>query len=82
MVTSCPSAWTASIVQLLIGFPSNSTVHAPQLVVSQPVCVPVSRKPWRIRWASSSRGSMSAARVSPLTVIVTRRTGTSAAGSG
>ena len=43
--TSWPSAWTASIVQLLTGVPSNSTVQAPQLVVSQPVWVPVSCEP-------------------------------------
>ena len=43
--TSWPSAWTASIVQLLIGVPSKSTVQAPQLVVSQPVWVPVSLEP-------------------------------------
>ena len=66
VVTSWPSAWTASIVQLFTGLPSNSTVQAPQLVVSQPVWVPVSLKPWRSRWASSSRGSMSA--VAPLAV--------------
>ena len=45
VVTSWPSAWTASIVQLLTGVPSNSTVQAPQLVVSQPVWVPVSLQP-------------------------------------
>ena len=60
VVTSWPSAWTASIVQLLTGLPSKSTVQAPQLVVSQPVWVPVSPRPWRSRWASSSRGSTSA----------------------
>ena len=45
VVTSCPSACTASIVQLLTALPSNSTVQAPQFEVSHPVCVPVSRKP-------------------------------------
>src|SRR5687768_7146014 len=70
------------MVQLLTGVPSKSTVQAPQLVVSQPVCVPVSLKPWRSRWASSSRGSTSAARGSPLMVTLTRRVGTSAAGAG
>ena len=58
----------------------DSTVQAPQLVVSQPVWVPVSRSPWRSRWASSSRGSTSAVRCAPLTVIVTRRTGTPSRG--
>ena len=75
-------AGTASIVQLLTGLPSNKTVQAPQLVVSQPVCVPVSRNAWRSRWASSRRGSTSAARRSPLTVRVIRCTGTSAGASG
>src|SRR6185503_14672690 len=72
VVTSCPLAWMASIVQLLIAVPSSSTVQAPQFDVSHPVCVPVSLKPYRSRWASNRRGSTSAARFSPLTVIVTR----------
>ena len=38
-----PSAWTASMVHDFTGVPSTSTVHAPQLVVSQPMWVPVSR---------------------------------------
>jgi hypothetical protein len=42
VVTSRPSACTPNIVQDLIGRPSSSTVQAPQLVVSQPTCVPVS----------------------------------------
>ena len=40
VVTSRPSACTPNIVQDLIGRPSSSTVQAPQLVVSQPTCVP------------------------------------------
>src|SRR6185503_17516870 len=53
VVTSWPSACTASMVQLLIGFPSNSTVQAPQFVVSQPVCVPFNLNPCRSRCASN-----------------------------
>ena len=77
VITSWPSAWTASIVQLLTGRPSNRTVQAPQLVVSHPVCVPVSLKPDRSRWASMRRGSTTADRDSPLTRTVILRTGMS-----
>ena len=41
VVTSWPSAWAASMVQAFTGTPSSRTVHTPQLVVSQPMCVPV-----------------------------------------
>ena len=40
--TSRPSAWTASTVHDFTGVPSSRTVQAPQLVVSQPMWVPVS----------------------------------------
>ena len=63
-----PSAWTASIVHDLALSPSTMTVHAPQLLVSQPMCVPVSPKSSRRRWTSRRRGSTSASRASPLTV--------------
>src|SRR5215472_2517747 len=76
---SCPSAWTASIVHDFTAFPSTRTVHAPQLVVSQPMCVPVSPSPRRMRWDSSSLGSTSAILRSPLIVNRIRRTGTSLA---
>ena len=81
VLISCPSAWTASIVQDFTARPSTSTVHAPQLVVSQPMCVPVSPSPRRIRWESSSRGSTSAIFFAPLIVNLIRRTGTSLAAS-
>src|SRR2546429_1892276 len=77
ILISCPSACTANMVQDLIAFPSTSTVHAPQFVVSQPMWVPVSPRPWRIRWESSSRGSTSAAFFMPLIVNLIRRMGTS-----
>ena len=40
VVTSLPSAWTAKTVQLFTASPSRCTVHAPQLLVSQPTTVP------------------------------------------
>ena len=70
MSTRRPSAITPSTVQLFTGVPSRSTTHAPQFDVSQPQCVPVSPKSSRSRWTSSTRGSTSAERVSPLTVTV------------
>ena len=76
MLISRPSTWTASIVHDFTGWPSTSSVHAPQLVVSQPMCVPVSPSPRRTRWASSSRGSTSATFLAPLTVNRIRRIGT------
>ncbi len=42
VVIAAPFAWTASMVHDFTGVPSTSTAHAPQLVVSQPRCVPVS----------------------------------------
>ena len=41
--TLWPDAMTASMVQDLTGTPSTSTTQVPQLLVSQPQCVPVSR---------------------------------------
>src|SRR3989442_8211279 len=68
VVTERPSAWTASIVHDLALSPSTRTVQAPQLLVSHPIWVPVSRKSSRSRWTSRSLGSTSASRVSPLTL--------------
>ena len=48
-----PSAWTASIVQLLTALPSTRTVHAPHWLVSQPTWVPVSPRSSRRNWTSS-----------------------------
>ena len=42
VVTSSPSAWTASIVHDFTDSPSRRTVHAPHDDVSQPTFVPVS----------------------------------------
>ncbi len=60
VLISRPSALTASIVHDLALSPSTRTVHAPQLLVSQPMCVPVSPKTSRRRWTSRRRGSTSA----------------------
>ena len=70
VLTSRPSAWTASIVHDLALSPSRWTVHAPQLLVSQPTCVPVSPNVSRRRWTRRRRGSTSASWASPLTVTV------------
>src|SRR3954452_4297964 len=59
---------TASVVHDLTGSPLTSTVHTPQLDVSQPQCVPVRPSVSRRRWTSSRRGSTSAVTGSPWTV--------------
>src|SRR5215469_13776634 len=64
------------MVQDFTAWPSTSTVQAPQLVVSQPIWVPVRPTPRRIRWDSSSRGSTSAIFFSPLIENLIRRIGT------
>jgi len=81
VVTRCPSAMTARIVQDLTGVSSSHTTHAPQLDVSQPQCEPVSPRSSRRKWISSSRGSTTRAWSVPLTVTVifttmTRQMGT------
>jgi hypothetical protein len=67
-----PSAWTASIVHDFALSPSTWTVHAPQLLVSQPTCVPVSPSVSRRKCTSRRRGSTSASWAVPLTVTVMR----------
>src|SRR5262245_6017440 len=79
VVTSPPSAWAASTVHDFTDIPSSSTVHAPQLEVSQPTWVPVSRRFSR-RWCTSSvRASTSTAEATPFTVS---RTSTVGLGAG
>src|SRR5215210_170126 len=70
VVTSPPSAWTVRTVQLFTASPSRCTVHAPQLEVSQPTCVPVRPSESRRKWTSSWRGSTSPAWSWPFTVTV------------
>src|ERR1700754_5005200 len=72
VLTSAPSAWTASTVQLFTASPSRWTVHAPQLDVSQPTCVPVSPSVSRRKCTSRRRGSTSWSYCTPFTVIETR----------
>src|SRR5437763_14091365 len=69
VLTDRPSACTASIVHDFTGLPSNSTVQAPQLLVSQPTWVPVSPS-LRSQWTSSTRGSTSPECETPLTVTL------------
>ena len=72
VVTARPSAWTASIVQDFTVLPSTSTVHDPQVDVSQPTFVPVRPSCSRMKYTSSWRGSTSASREVPLTVTEIR----------
>src|SRR2546427_2804831 len=70
VVIFAPSACTASTVHDFTGFPSRTTVHAPQCEVSQPTCVPVIRNTSRMRWTSRRRDSTSASRAAPLIVTL------------
>src|SRR2546426_2427590 len=70
VVTSRPSACTPNTVQDFTGVPSSSTVHAPQLVVSQPSWVPVRPNASLMRWTRRRRGSTSAVRSLPLTLTL------------
>ena len=70
--TSWPPAIAASTVHDFTGSPSSHTTHAPQLLVSQPQCVPVSASSSRRKWTSRRRASISRVTSTPLTVIVTR----------
>src|SRR5439155_5354456 len=69
--TSRLSAWTARIVQDLTALPSRRIVHAPQLVVSQPMWVPVRLRFSRRKWTSRLRVSTVADRGAPFTVTWT-----------
>src|SRR4051812_28654166 len=68
VVTSCPLACTARTLHDFTLRPSRWTVHAPQLLVSQPITVPVLPRRSRRYCTSSMRGSMSSETVSPSTV--------------
>ena len=72
VVTSAPSAWTASTLQDFTLWPSRWTVQAPQLLVSQPTTVPVLPSCSRRYWTSSMRGSTSSEYVAPSTVTLMR----------
>src|SRR5438309_1384012 len=73
VVIAAPSAWTAKMVQDLTLCPSSSTVHAPQLLVSQPTWVPVRPASSRMYCTSNSRGSTSCSCLAPLMVTATLR---------
>src|ERR1700722_7881074 len=60
----------ASTVHDFTGVSSSQTTQAPQLDVSQPQCEPVRSRSSRIRWMSSSLGSMTRAYCVPFTVRV------------
>src|SRR5271154_954535 len=67
---SHPSAWTASTVQDLTDCPFNNTVQAPQLVVSQPILVPVNASVSRRKNTKRVRSSTSRRIVSSFTLNV------------
>src|SRR5712691_881314 len=73
VVISAPSAWTAKKVQDFTPCPSTSTVHAPQLLVSQPTWVPVRPASSRMYCTSNSRGSTSCSCLAPLMVTASLR---------
>src|SRR3954447_26538282 len=68
VLTSCPSAITASVVQAFTGLPSRCTTQAPHCEVSQPTWVPVSLKFSRRNCTSSVRGSTLALTGLPFTI--------------
>src|SRR6478735_8621794 len=67
VVTSAPSAWTASTLHDFTLEPLRWTVHAPQLLVSQPMTVPVLPRRSRRYCTSSMRGSTSSETWAPST---------------
>src|SRR4051794_1726527 len=68
VLTSWPSAMTASVVQAFTALPSRCTTQAPHWEVSQPTWVPVSRRFSRRNWTSSVRGSTLALTGLPFTI--------------
>src|SRR3978361_1583363 len=68
VLTSCPSAITASVVQAFTALPSKCTTQAPHCEVSQPTWVPVSLKFSRKNCTSSVRGSTLALTGLPFTI--------------
>src|SRR3954465_9047365 len=70
--TVMPSAWTASTLQDFTQRPLRSTVQAPQLLVSQPITVPVFPSFSRRYCTRSILGSTSSATFSPSTVRLIR----------
>src|SRR5690606_8933788 len=71
VVTCAPSQAIASVVQLFTALPSIWTTQAPHWLVSQPTCVPVSRRFSRRNCTSNVRPSTSPETDLPFTVSVT-----------
>src|SRR4249919_3086919 len=71
VLTSWPSAITASVVQDFTALPSRCTTQAPHCEVSQPTWVPVSRRFSRRNCTRRVRGSTSAVTALPFTVSLT-----------
>src|SRR6059058_5523940 len=69
VLTSWPSAITASVVQDFTALPSTCTTQAPHCEVSQPTWVPVRRRFSRRNCTSSVRGSTFALTGLPFTII-------------
>src|ERR1700736_5643833 len=69
-IVSTSASWhcTVSTVHDLTDMPSRSTVHAPQCVVSQPICGPVCSSFSRNVWISNSRGSTTTSTALPLSL--------------
>src|SRR5690348_7103171 len=68
VLTSWPSAITASVVQDFTALPSRCTTQAPHCEVSQPTWVPVNRRFSRRNCTSSVRGSTLAVTGLPFTI--------------
>src|SRR5712671_7320923 len=69
VLTSWPSAITASVVQDFTALPSRWTTQAPHCEVSQPTWVPVNRRFSRRNWTSRVRGSILALTGLPFTIM-------------
>src|SRR4051794_35228415 len=69
VLTSWPSAITASVVQDFTALPSRWTTQAPHCEVSHPTCVPVRRRFSRKNCTSSVRGSTLALTGLPFTIM-------------
>src|SRR5450631_300745 len=69
--TLAPSICQAKTVQDFTALPSTWTTQAPHWLVSQPTCVPVSRRFSRRNCTSRVLGSMSAVAALPFTVMLT-----------
>ena len=71
--TSRPSACTANMVQDLTALPSSTTVQAPQIEVSQPMCGPVRPSDFAQVMNQEQTGLKLSVCVAPLIDIVTVR---------